>query len=47
MRNKILLMIKAQIESIENKAGRVKFIVDTIDIIALKELYNEILKLDE
>ena len=38
----ILRMILQKINEIENKPGRTKLIVDTIDIAVLKELYNDI-----
>jgi len=47
MKEKILQMIKDKIATIENEPTRLKLIVDTIDITALKELHNEILKLQD
>ena len=41
MKEEILKIIYSKICTIEEKNG---FIVDTIDIVALKEVYNEILK---
>ena len=44
MKEKILRMILAKIKSCEGKI-KTKLIVDKIDVVALKELYNEILKI--
>lgn len=44
MKDKILKLILAKIKSCEEKAP-VKLIVDRIDVVALKELYNKILTL--
>ncbi len=46
MKEKILEMILEKIKSLESKLGSNKFKVDKIDVIALKELYNEIIKLN-
>ena len=42
MKDEILKMILSKIKECEDKAPT-KFIVDRIDVVALKELYNEIL----
>jgi hypothetical protein len=42
VRDQIQGMILERIEEIESKPNRIKLIVDTIDIVALKELYNDI-----
>lgn len=47
MKDEILKKILSKIDECEDKArleGK-KFIVDRIDVVALKELYNDILKL--
>ena len=44
MKEEILKMILAKIKSCEEKQ-KTALIVDRIDVIALKELYNDILKL--
>lgn len=44
MKEEILKKILKKIKECEDKAPT-KFIVDRIDVIALKELYNDILKL--
>mgnify|MGYP005993336143 CR=1 FL=1 len=44
MKDEILEMILSKIKEGDDKAPT-KLIVDRIDVVALKELYNEILKL--
>ncbi len=50
MKEKILKLIKDKLEHIDqnvNPKRGGKLLVDRVDEIALKELYNEILKLEE
>lgn len=44
MKNKILKLILDKIKFCQDKQ-KIKLIVDRIDVVALKELYNEIIKL--
>jgi len=46
MKEKVLKMILEKIEKIESNPERLQIIVDTIDIVALKELYNDILNIE-
>jgi hypothetical protein len=46
-RDAVLKIITDEIDNCEKKLGTEKLIVDKIDVVALKEVYNKILKLED
>lgn len=46
-RDTVLQIIIDKIADCERKLGADKFIVDRIDVVALKEVHNKILKIEE
>ena len=46
-RDTVLKIITDEIADCEQKLGTGKFVVDKIDVIVLKKVYNKILKIEE